>query len=128
MPDASSAGQVEDIFHDAVNAGDLEAAVSIYTSETVFVQGDTLIRGVDELRNRISSFVLAKPEMREVSRRLTEFDDYVYSEVDWEVARTDENGAVVRTAGTDAHILRRQPDGTWKILRGTVLGRRVLDA
>ncbi|MEN2740608.1 OB-fold domain-containing protein [Microbacterium sp. X-17] len=120
LREARTPAEVYAVFYGAINDGDLEGAVSVYTPETIFVRDGARL-DVAELRTRLAAMIDTDPRVRPVDIRVIEFDDHAFTEVDVEVERNGADGARVRTIGTDAHVMRRLEDGSWRVLRGTVV-------
>jgi ketosteroid isomerase-like protein len=85
-------------FTKQLNAGDLEAVLALYEPEARFIarSGDTLV-GHDRIRDVLAGLIRAK---------------------------TNFQSKVVRAARSNAiEVLRRQPDGAWKLIVGDPNGR-----
>src|SRR5207245_8635712 len=61
---------------DAINQGDLEAALALYEPNAVLVaQPGTLARGSMELRTSLGQFIQLKPTLRTQTQSVVEVDD-----------------------------------------------------
>jgi uncharacterized protein (TIGR02246 family) len=115
---ASTAREVDEIFVAAMNAGDLDAALSVYDEETLFLPGpgEEPVRGVEQLRTTLAQFIALKPKLRVVAKQFVELDDIAFYSLAWELDGTDADGNAVHLSGVDANIVRRKADGSWKVL------------
>ena len=112
------------LFEHALNAGDLDAVVALYEPGASFVvrSGETIV-GRNEICKVLASMIGAE----------TRLQSRVVKEVivgDVALLYTDFNGTTVDGSGKPAaihhkavEVLRRQPDGTWKLIVGDPNGR-----
>jgi uncharacterized protein (TIGR02246 family) len=101
----------------AFNAGDIEAIVACYESQACFVlkSGDTA-RGTVELRKMFQATLSYKPDLKlNVSKIIPAGDDLALVIVKWTSRTVSSSGETKVWAGTATDIVRRQPDGTWKL-------------
>ncbi len=104
----------------AVVAGDLEAYLATLTGDAVFLPPNSDARSGAELRTWLGSF-LRDYEVKWLSFASTEvtvagdlaYHTFVFT---WRVTPRAEGESRVQS-GKGLHILRRQPDGAWKIAR-----------
>ncbi|MGE5326707.1 MAG: YybH family protein [Deltaproteobacteria bacterium] len=104
----------------AIEAGDFDAYMSLLTDDAVFLpqndsakSGDELRRWLREFLGRVAIKYAGFNHGETIVRDDLAFHFYTCS---WTaVARS--GGQPVRTAFKGMHILRRQPDGSWKISR-----------
>ena len=101
----------------AFNAGDIDAIVACYESQACFVlkSGDTA-RGAVELRKMFQATLSYKPDLKlNVSKIIPAGDDLALVIVKWTSRTVSSSGETKVWAGTATDIVRRQPDGTWKL-------------
>lgn len=117
-PVATEPEQVDQIFVAAMNAGDIDTIMSLYDDRTVFVQppGETEIRGLTGLRRHLESFVALDPRLNVELKQFVRAGDTALFSVRWYLSGTDASGRQRHMHGTDANVVRRQPDGSWRTL------------
>jgi len=100
-----------------LNAGDLEAVVGLYEPDARFVaqSGQTLV-GLDRIRDVLAGMIRAKTRLQ--SRVIN-----AITAGDTALLYTDFQGTTVDASGKTVEALRRQPDGTWKLIVGDPNGR-----
>jgi uncharacterized protein (TIGR02246 family) len=101
----------------AFNAGDVDATVACYEPQACFVlkSGHTA-RGVDELREMYRATFSYKPGLElDVRKIISAGDDLVLVVVEWKSKIISSSGEAKVWAGTATDIVRKQPDGTWKL-------------
>ena len=113
---------------DALNSGNLEAALALYERQAIMVAGPgTFASGIDALRKELEGFVALKPTVRSVKRVVVETGDLAQHVGEWTLAGTDAAGQPVSMTGRSADVLRKQADGTWKIIVDNPWGTAILD-
>ncbi len=118
MP-AHTPEDINHLFVKAMNEGDVEAMMSLYEPDQVFVSqpGQPLVRGVGEaLREKLRSFTKMKPQLEIKMKHVVEAGDIVLYCCQWSMRLTGPDGKEQTMSGRDANVARRQPDGTWRIL------------
>lgn len=115
---ARTARDVDRIFVDAMNRGDIDAVMSLYSEDTVFVQapGEPVLKGLTALRETIEQFLAMKPKLKVELMQYVEADDIAFFTVRWELTGTDAAGIPVFLTSYDGNVVRRQADGSWKTL------------
>ncbi len=102
----------------AFNAGDIDAIVACYESQACFVlkSGDTA-RGTVELRKMFQATLSYKPDLKlNVIKIIPAGDDLALVIVKWTSRTVSSSGETKVWAGTATDIVRRQPNGTWKLV------------
>jgi uncharacterized protein (TIGR02246 family) len=101
----------------AFSAGDVDATVACYEPQACFVlKSGHAARGVDELREMYRATFSYKPDLElEVRKIISAGDDLVLVIVEWKSKIISASGEAKVWAGTATDIVRRQPDGTWKL-------------
>ena len=111
----------------ALNRGDLEAALALYEPNAVLVaQPGHLARGSTELRLALSRFIELKPTLRSEAQNVVEVDDIALYTGRWTLRGTDPTGQVVTMGGDSSDVLRRQRDGRWLIAVDNPWGAQIL--
>lgn len=113
---ASTPQNVISSFGDALNRGDLEAAVALYESGAAFkVQPGQIVHGLPAIREALAAFFAVKPRMSSNIIEVVEAGNLALVVNDWELAGRQPDGQPISMAGRSADVLRRQADGNWKI-------------
>jgi uncharacterized protein (TIGR02246 family) len=112
---------------EALNRGDLEAAVSLYEPTAVLVvRPGEPARGTDALRAALSGFIALEPKLSVQAQHVVVADDIALYVGRWSLQGTDPAGQPVSMGGESSDILRRQPDGRWLIALDNPWGAQIL--
>ena len=113
MP-AHSPGELDQLFSEALNAGDLDALVALYEPQAVFVSepGQT-VAGTAAIREVLGTFVSMNPKITMDVQTLGQLDDLARTSARWEMVGTGPDGQAVEMSGHSREACRRQADGTW---------------
>ena len=112
---------------EAINRGDLDAAVGLYEEKGVLVvQPGQPARGSGEIRAALAGFIGLKPTLRTEAEQVVEAGDIALYVGRWTLRGTDPAGQVVAMGGESSDILRRQPDGRWLIAIDNPWGAKIL--
>jgi uncharacterized protein (TIGR02246 family) len=113
---------------DAINRGDLEAALAPYEPNAVLVaQPGQLARGSTELRAALGRFIRLKPELRSETQSVIEVDDMALYTGRWTLRGTDPSGETMTMGGVSSNVLRRHRDGRWLIAVDNPWGAKILE-
>src|SRR5215468_4288685 len=106
-------------FEEQLNAGNLDGMLALYEPEAHFVKksGETLV-GQEAIRNALRSLIEAKTHFQSRVVRATTVGDIAQLYTDFEGTRLDESGKTVPVRNSAIEVLRRQPDGSWKLIMG----------
>jgi uncharacterized protein (TIGR02246 family) len=112
------------IFEQHLNSGDLDAVMALYEPEARFVtnSGETLI-GRDRIRKVVRGLIEAKARFHSRVVKAVTVGDIAQLYTDFEGTMNDESGKSVAIRNKAIEVLRRQPDGTWKLIVGDPNGR-----
>jgi uncharacterized protein (TIGR02246 family) len=115
-------------FTKRLNAGDLEAALALYEPEARFVtrSGDTLV-GHDRIRDVLAGLIRAKTNFQSRVVRAVTVGDIALLYSDFEGTTVDATGKTVESRSHAIEVLRRQPDGAWKLIVGDPNGRSAVE-
>ncbi len=103
-------------FVNAMNKGDLEAALSLYEpGASLVVQPGVVATGASALREALSKFAALKPILTSEAHQVVEAGDVALYCSRWSLRGTDPTGNQVRMNGRSSDILRRQSNGSWLI-------------
>jgi uncharacterized protein (TIGR02246 family) len=112
---------------EAINRGDLEAALALYEEDAVMViQPGQLARGAAEMRNAFAGFIALKPTLRMEAEQVVEAGDVALYLGRWSLRGIDPSGQRVAMSGESSDILRRQRDGRWLIALDNPWGVQIL--
>ncbi len=122
MP-ARSPEELDRLFSEALNAGDLEALVALYEPEaTLTPQPGQVITGTKAIREALRAFVATKPTLTLEVKTLAQTGDIALTSAKWELAGTGPDGSPVKMSGHSVEVSRRQPDGAWLFVIDTPWG------
>ena len=112
----------------ALNSGNLDAAVSLYEPSAVLVaQPGKVARGTTALRGALSAFIALKPTLVTRREQFIEADGVALYTSDWTLTGTDPTGKRLEMHGRSSDVLRRRSDGSWLIAVDNPWGPDVLD-
>ena len=101
----------------ALNTGDVEAALALYEPGATFVpEPGKAVTGVDAIRDVLNGFLALKPQMTIQVHQVVEAADLALVCSRWTLKGTDPDGSPVELAGLGADIVRRQEHGTWRFV------------
>jgi uncharacterized protein (TIGR02246 family) len=100
----------------AINKGDLEAAMSLYEQDAIIVaQPGNIARGKDAVRGALAGFISLKPSLRGQAHQVVEAGDIALCCARWTLVGTSPDGEKVEMSGASSDVLRRQADGRWLV-------------
>jgi ketosteroid isomerase-like protein len=119
----------EKSFFEAFNANDIDAVIAHYESGGAFVeQNGELIRGADAIRQTLAGFFAMKPKLTKRGEgRTLENGDLAIRMQSWKLQGTAPDGSPVEMEGAGFDVVRRQPDGSWKMVIDNPWGAAILD-
>ena len=111
-------------FEEHLNAGDLDGMIELYDPEARFVSrsGDTVI-GHERIRPVLAELIRTNTRMQGRVARVVDVGDIALLYTDFLGTTIDVAGRTVEVRSHAIEILRRQPDGTWKLIVGDPNGR-----
>ena len=107
------------VFEHHLNAGDLEAIMALYEQEARFVarSGETVV-GRDAIRKVLATMIDAKTRLHSHVVKAVTVGDIAQLYTDFEGTTDDGSGKTVAIHNKAIEVLRRQPDGAWKLIVG----------
>ena len=107
------------VFAQHLNAGDLEKVMSLYEPDAQFVapSGETLV-GRDRIGEVIAGLIQSNTKFHSRVLRVTRMDDLALLYTDFDGTTVDRSGKAIELTSRAIEVLRRQPDGTWKLIIG----------
>lgn len=114
---AESPVHVIELFTEALNGGDVDSVMALYETDATFApQPGEEVKGHEAIRAALDRFMSLKPRMDgEISKVMTAGDVALVMNR-WQIEGTQPDGAPVEMGGHSADVLRRTPDGDWRIL------------
>ena len=114
MP-AQKPEDLDRLFSEAFNAGDLDALMSLYepgAGITAEPGGQASI-GTTAIRQALSESLGIKPKISVEARNLCQVGDIAFTSGRWSISGTGPDGSPVNMTGQSAEVCRRQADGAW---------------
>jgi uncharacterized protein (TIGR02246 family) len=110
--------ECDTILVDAINKGDLEAALALYEPNARFVQeSGEVVTGHPAIREEMKAFLAIKPKFTiNVTGVQSADGNIALTQAKWTVTGTGPDGKPVTMSGRSAEVVRKQADGTWKFL------------
>lgn len=116
MP-ARTPQDVDRLFGEYVNAGDLEKAASLYETVAVLVMPDGELRGAAAIRDGLADMLRAKLRLHMDVEKVVQAGEGIAVLYNcWRGTATGPGGDVVEVQGRAIEVVRRQPDGTWRFV------------
>jgi len=111
----------------AINRGDLEAALALYESNAVLVaKHGNLSFGTTQLREALARFIALEPTLRSEAQEVIAAGDLALYAGRWTLRGMGPNGHPVVMSGESSDILRQQRDGRWLIALDNPWGATIL--
>ena len=102
---------------EALNAGDVERALTFYEPDATFVpEPGKAATGLAAIREVLNGFVALKPRLTIEVPQVVESGDVALLCSRWTLKGTGPDGSPVDMAGQGAEVVRRQADGTWRFI------------
>jgi|SRR5919204_1612933 uncharacterized protein (TIGR02246 family) len=126
MP-ATTPEQIHRLFEDRFNAGDLDALMELYESDTALIaQPGSVARGSEQVRAALQGFLALKGRITLETKLVVTVDDLAYLSNSWSLTGTGPDGNPVALGATTAEVARRQADGTWRYVIDNAWGDQAL--
>lgn len=95
----------------------LDQLVALYEPDAVFVpQPGVVHRGHDAIRGALAGLLELSPSMQTRITEVHHVGETALVIVEWTLRGTAPDGSAVTQSGNSADVLRRQGDGTWRVL------------
>ena len=125
---ASTPQEMLDAFLERFNAGDVEGVLAHYESDAAFVdEPGKVVQGTDALRESLSKFIAMKSTLTLVKTETILAGDIGTNCAKWTLTGTGPDGEPVSMEGVAIDVIRRQPDGSWKMVIDNPWGPAILD-
>ncbi len=113
---------------EAVNQGDLDAAVACYEAgASLVVQPGQVAAGTQAIRDAFAGFLAMKTTITTEKYMVIQTGDIVLYSSKWSATGIAPDGAPVEMGGTSSDVLRRQADGIWLIVIDSPYGGEILN-
>ena len=100
-----------------INSGNLDSLMPLYESEAAFAtQPGGLAPGASGIRDALSGFIAMNGTLDLEVTRVLEAGDLALVIGNWSFDGTGPDGEPVHLAASNADVLRRQADGTWRFV------------
>jgi uncharacterized protein (TIGR02246 family) len=115
---AKTPEDVDRLFAEYVNAGDVERVVALYEPHaTLLMQDGAPSSGTEAIRIAIADFVAMKPNLVVSVRQVVHGGgDIAAVYNDWDLTLLGPDGRTIEDRGKACEIVRRQADGNWKFV------------
>ncbi len=116
MP-AMKARDNHSLFERLAKEGDVDGLLDLYTDDAVYVASpDLRLEGHEQIRPALQAMIDMGYETRLELTGLVAAGDIVLEKSRWTTRITGDDGKVEETTGLSTVVLKRQPDGSWRIL------------
>jgi uncharacterized protein (TIGR02246 family) len=103
-------------FAERLTQGDVEGALELYEPEATFVpEPGTTVAGREEIREALERFAALQPRLTGEIQAVREGGGVALVLNCWRLEGQGPEGPV-EMSGTSADVLRRQEDGSWRVL------------
>jgi uncharacterized protein (TIGR02246 family) len=100
-----------------INSGDLESLMPLYESDAAFAtEPGSLAHGAPGISEALTGFISMNGTLDIEVTRVLEVDDLALVIGVWSFSGTGPDGEPVQLAASNADVLRRQDDGTWRFV------------
>ena len=114
---ATSPEQVIQQFSLYLSDGNLEGALAPYEPDATFAfQPGEVVQGLDAIRSALAGFVTLKPKVTGEIQKVLEADETALVIKKCTLEGTQPDGTPITISGQSADVVRRQTDGTWRLL------------
>ncbi|ASL46167.1 2-(acetamidomethylene)succinate hydrolase [Burkholderia sp. AD24] len=120
----SSPEQVPVAFDAALNAGDLDAVLALFTNQATMrmTGGEVVQDSLAELRNHVAQLLTSRPRIRNEVRRVLTSGDIALVLLDWTLSVTLPDGREHEERGTATQVMEKGRDGGWRLRIANPLG------
>ena len=102
---------------DGINAGNIEALMSLYEADAAFAsQPGSLAHGPAGVRGSLAAFLAMKGTLDLEVTRVLEAGGLAFVAGVWSFTGTGPDGKPMTLTGRNGDVLRRQADGSWRFV------------
>lgn len=120
----STPSQVPVVFDAALNAGDLNALLGVFSNQATMrmTNGEVVQKGKGELRSRLAQLLSMQPRIRNTVRRVLQSGEIALVLLDWSLNVTLPDGQPHVENGTATQVMEKGRDGGWRLRISNPLG------
>jgi ketosteroid isomerase-like protein len=108
--------QVVESFVEAMNRQDIDQAIAHYEPGAVLMaQPGHALEGIGAIRDALAAMVAGSPRLATRHHKVFVCGDLALYHAAWTMNERAPDGSEVVVAGESADVLRRQPNGEWRI-------------
>jgi len=108
---------VDRLFAELLTAGKLDPLVALYEPQAALMSSPgKLVTGTAAIRDSLAGFLAGKPKMTLTARVVAQSGELAVTSAKWELAMTGPDGKPAQMSGESVEVVRRQPDGTWRVV------------
>jgi uncharacterized protein (TIGR02246 family) len=106
--------ELDALFGQALNAGDLDALVALYEPQASLMPSPgKVVVGAPAIREALAAFIAGKPKITLTPRLVSQTGDLALVTAKWELALNGDDGKPAKMHGQSVEVVRRQADGNW---------------
>jgi len=121
MP-AMNPGDLDKLFGEALNAGNIEALLALYEPDASFTpEPGTELHGKDAIRAALEGFIAMNPTATLETKTIAQIEDIALCTASWSLTGTGPEGPV-ELSGHSVEVARKQADGSWLFIMDNVFG------
>jgi uncharacterized protein (TIGR02246 family) len=106
--------ELDRLFEQALNAGDIDALVALYEPQaTLMPSPGNVVVGAAAIREALAGFLAGKPTITTSGRLVAQTGDIALLANKWTLAMTGPDGKPTTMSGNAVEVARRQPAGHW---------------
>ena len=111
-------------FDTAMNAGDLDGLLSVFTNNATMrmTDGEVAQESPAELRGAMTQLLSMRPQIRNTVRRVLSSGSIALVLLDWTLELTAPDGQQHVEYGTSTQVMERGRDGGWRLKISNPLG------
>lgn len=111
---ARDAVDLDRLFEQALNAGDIDALVALYEPNAALMPAPgKVVVGAAAIREALAGFLAAKPTITTSGKLVAQTGDIALLANRWTLAMTGPDGKPTTMNGNAVEVARRQPAGHW---------------
>jgi uncharacterized protein (TIGR02246 family) len=113
---AQTPEDIHQLFADGINAGNAERVAALYEDDAILVSGpEHIVKGRPAILEGLRNFVSVRPKLTLNAARIVRNGNVAVLYSDWTITTT-RDGVVRSVDVRPTHVVRQQPDGTWRIV------------
>jgi uncharacterized protein (TIGR02246 family) len=106
--------ELDRMFEQALNAGDLDALVALYEPQAALMPSPgKVVIGAAAIREALAGFLAVKPTITTSGKLVAQTGDIALLANKWTLALTGPDGKPTTMSGNAVEVARRQADGHW---------------